>query len=69
MNEPNSSHEFNGTVETPQSLSMLSCTLDLITEIRLRLRQQLRHDVAMHVGQAEIAALEAVGQLGVVEAE
>ena len=32
-------------------------------------RQQLRHDIAMHIGQAEIAALEAIGQLGVVEAE
>ena len=31
--------------------------------------QQLRHHIPMHVGQTEIAALEAVGQLGVVEAE
>ena len=32
-------------------------------------RQQLRHHLAMHVGQPEIAALETVGQLGVIEAE
>ena len=31
--------------------------------------QQLLHHLARHVGQAEIAALEAVGQLQVVEAE
>lgn len=35
----------------------------------LPLRQQPRHHVAMHVGQAEVAALEAMGQLRVVEAE
>ena len=33
------------------------------------LRQQLRHEFAMHVGQAEVAALETIGQLRVVEAE
>ena len=34
-----------------------------------RLREQLLHDLAVHVGQAEVAALEAVGQLRVVDAE
>ena len=38
-------------------------------KVRLPSRQQLRHHIPMHVGQAEIAALEAVGELGVVEAE
>ena len=33
------------------------------------LRQQLLHHFAVHVGQAEVAALEAVGQPGVVEAQ
>jgi hypothetical protein len=32
-------------------------------------RQHLLHHLARHVGQAEVAALEAVGELGVVEAE
>src|SRR5689334_13499171 len=32
-------------------------------------RQELRHDLAADVGQAEIAALETVGQLRVIEAE
>ena len=32
-------------------------------------RQQPLDDLAVHVGQAEVAALEAVGQLGVVEAQ
>ena len=40
-----------------------------MNRVKNGLRQQLRHHVSMHVGQAEIAALEAVGQLGVVEAE
>ena len=34
-----------------------------------RLRQQLLHDVPVHIGEAEVAALEAVGQLLMVEAE
>src|SRR5205814_969421 len=33
------------------------------------LRQKLVHDVAFHVRKAEVATLEAVGQLRVVEAE
>src|SRR5579884_4364314 len=32
-------------------------------------RQQLLHDLPMHVRQAEVAALEAVGQLRVIEAQ
>ena len=32
-------------------------------------RQQLLHHVAVHVGQPEVAALEAEGQLRVIEAQ
>lgn len=32
------------------------------------LRQQLLHDVRRHIGQAEVAALEAVGETKMVEA-
>ena len=42
---------------------------DVTSMLGRTLRQQLRHDLAVHVGQAEVAALEAVGQLRVVEAE
>ena len=35
----------------------------------VRSGQQFFHDLPMDVGEAEVAALEAVGQLGVVEAE
>jgi hypothetical protein len=31
--------------------------------------QQLHHRLSMHIGQAEVAALETIGQLGVVETE
>ena len=31
------------------------------------LRQQLLHHISMHIGQSEVAALETIGQLGMVE--
>ena len=33
-----------------------------------KLRQDLLHDFAVNVGQSEVAALETIGQLGVIEA-
>src|SRR5437588_11717127 len=40
------------------------------SEIQLRdLRKELLHDVACHVGEPKVAALEAIGQSCVVEAE
>jgi hypothetical protein len=34
-----------------------------------RLRQNLLHDAAMHIRQAELAALEAIGEAFVIDAE
>src|SRR5689334_18730515 len=38
-------------------------------EIVARSRQQLFHDLALHIRQTEVAALETVGELRVIEAE